>query len=483
MPPSSSSLQQQQQPPPPPPPPPSSSLLPYSKSESVVVAERVAQAQASSSLDLTRLVTHYPPTHVLVTVLGEAQFSRSTSLLGVARVRCSFTIEAELARLFSPKGVFRVHARLVLANSNAQWSWTNQLQVNALAVDLTPNVRKLRVKQFAAPFLSPMPADVTMLLHAGVNHLTFQPSTPSEFGAVCVTFDVVKGVSDLVASVVTDSKQIGLSVANLEQLAQRNASAAADDEDDVAEAAFIVSLSDPLTLARIATPARSRLCSHLQCFDLTTYIEFSLREQYWHCPVCAKAAPFNQLIVDSVFKKMLVACANLRDEKVIIERDGSFSRLPTEGDDDTSSDSSGAEARPAGAKATAKNPSAVRDMIKSSTAVVISLDDDDDDDDDDVVVDSTNNKGAGAGAQIVEPPREPTALPPRPAQPIAPVLVMATGAATSVVDTSVALAFHALPTVPQRPDLPRSMPPLPPAKKVRTAIPDSADVIVLDSDD
>jgi hypothetical protein len=463
---SSSSLQPLQPQPP---------LLPgdpsFSKAEAQVVAERVAQAQASSSLDLTRLVAHYLPTHVLVTVLGESQFSRSTSLLGVARVRCSFTIEAEVARLFSPTGIFRVHARLVLANSDAQWSWTNQLQVNALAVDLTPNVRKLRVKQFASPFLTPLPADVTALLHAGVNHLTFQPSTPSEFGAVCVTFDVVKRVSDLVAAVVTDSQQIGRSVANLEQLAQRNASAAADDDDDVAEAAFIVSLSDPLTLARIATPARSRLCSHLQCFDLATFIEFSLREQYWHCPVCAKAAPFNQLIVDSVFKKMLAACANLRDEKVIIERDGSFSRLPTEGDDDSSSDSSGAEARPAGAKATAKNPSAVRDMIKSSAAVVISLDDDDD-----VVVDSNNRP-------IVEPPREQAALAPRPAQPTAPVLVMATGAATSVVDTSVALALHALQTVPQRPDLPRSMPPLPPAKKARTAIPDSADVIVLDSDD
>ncbi|GME92734.1 unnamed protein product [[Candida] boidinii] len=48
-----------------------------------------------------------------------------------------------------------------------------------------------------------------------------------------------------------------------------------DDDDDLVESAVLISLLDPITSNRIRIPVRSRVCSHLDCFDLISFRELN----------------------------------------------------------------------------------------------------------------------------------------------------------------------------------------------------------------
>ena len=77
----------------------------------------------------------------------------------------------------------------------------------------------------------------------------------------------------------------------------------------------VVTLSCPLTLTRIGTPARSTRCQHVQCFDLRTYLTMECKSdavrdveggvRCWHCPICSTRISATDLIVSPFFKKLL----------------------------------------------------------------------------------------------------------------------------------------------------------------------------------
>lgn len=65
-----------------------------------------------------------------------------------------------------------------------------------------------------------------------------------------------------------------------------------DDDDDVmvVSSTLTVSLLDPVSLSRIALPARGQPCAHIACFDLDTLLEFSGSgaSAGMKCPICHK---------------------------------------------------------------------------------------------------------------------------------------------------------------------------------------------------
>ncbi|OWB68438.1 hypothetical protein B5S33_g3591 [[Candida] boidinii] len=60
-----------------------------------------------------------------------------------------------------------------------------------------------------------------------------------------------------------------------QQQQQQQAGEADDDDDDLVESAVLISLLDPITSNRIRIPVRSRVCSHLDCFDLISFRELN----------------------------------------------------------------------------------------------------------------------------------------------------------------------------------------------------------------
>lgn len=82
---------------------------------------------------------------------------------------------------------------------------------------------------------------------------------------------------------------------------------------------------DSITMLPIQTPARGEVCTHLQCFDLDTYIDMNARYKRWQCPFCSKRSSY--VMVDNFFKSILEQMQPLResvddiDDKITMFKD------------------------------------------------------------------------------------------------------------------------------------------------------------------
>jgi hypothetical protein len=78
-----------------------------------------------------------------------------------------------------------------------------------------------------------------------------------------------------------------------------------DDEIEVGDRTIF--FQDPITLERITHPGRFEGCEHLQCFDLSTLIEYQMNENLsgFDCSVCYVKGEASALRVDGAFLGLL----------------------------------------------------------------------------------------------------------------------------------------------------------------------------------
>lgn len=69
-------------------------------------------------------------------------------------------------------------------------------------------------------------------------------------------------------------------------------------DPDVVATSQIISLKCPLSYMRLQTACRAYGCSHVQCFDATSYLQLQEQGPQWVCPICNKPAPYEQLAID-----------------------------------------------------------------------------------------------------------------------------------------------------------------------------------------
>ncbi|KAJ9612292.1 E3 SUMO-protein ligase pli1 [Cladophialophora chaetospira] len=79
----------------------------------------------------------------------------------------------------------------------------------------------------------------------------------------------------------------------------------ADDPDEIMATSTVLSLKDPVGYTRITTPCRGLACSHVQCFDAGYYLQLQEQAPTWTCPICNKAAPWEQLALDQYVNDIL----------------------------------------------------------------------------------------------------------------------------------------------------------------------------------
>ncbi|KAK5997422.1 E3 SUMO-protein ligase pli1 [Cladobotryum mycophilum] len=104
-------------------------------------------------------------------------------------------------------------------------------------------------------------------------------------------------VSELVTMVSTRRKiPKELVVAELNEKAQ---------DPDVVATSQVLDMRCPLSYMRIDVPCRSMSCTHIQCFDATSYLQLQEQGPQWLCPICNKSAPFDQLAVDEYVRDIL----------------------------------------------------------------------------------------------------------------------------------------------------------------------------------
>lgn len=62
-----------------------------------------------------------------------------------------------------------------------------------------------------------------------------------------------------------------------------------------------------------------------KCFDLNTYLLINEKNPKFKCPVCNKVAPYEEIVIDSYFQKMLDTLES-EDLEAEIEPNGSFKK-------------------------------------------------------------------------------------------------------------------------------------------------------------
>jgi hypothetical protein len=74
---------------------------------------------------------------------------------------------------------------------------------------------------------------------------------------------------------------------------------------EISTTSLRISLLCPLSKQRIVIPCRPSSCSHLQCFDASTFLQMNEKKSTWTCPVCNKPAEYWNLIIDGLFTEIL----------------------------------------------------------------------------------------------------------------------------------------------------------------------------------
>lgn len=78
-----------------------------------------------------------------------------------------------------------------------------------------------------------------------------------------------------------------------------------DTDSEISSTLDTITLIDPVSLCRIKVPAKSSTCVHLQCFDLSLFLQLNLSLPQWKCGICDKPALYQDLIVDGFFDSIL----------------------------------------------------------------------------------------------------------------------------------------------------------------------------------
>lgn len=130
-----------------------------------------------------------------------------------------------------------------------------------------------------------------------------------------------------------------------------------DGSDGITLASMKVSLRCPLALIRMVIPVKGRLCHHVQCFDLGSFLEYSRRSCKFECPVCNKPTCHPTNLVKSPYiehaLKMFPDC-----DDVEIVKDGSLvaverqqTGIASDDEDGDQSGSGGGRSRAGGSNA------------------------------------------------------------------------------------------------------------------------------------
>ncbi|KAL3320120.1 E3 SUMO-protein ligase pias2 [Cichlidogyrus casuarinus] len=96
------------------------------------------------------------------------------------------------------------------------------------------------------------------------------------------------------------------------------------DDDLILPTTISVQLVCPLSKSRISLPVRASTCSHIQCFDATSYLLLNSNKPTWLCPVCDGPAPYSLLLVDQVIMDALKQESTSNTDTIIFNQNGEW---------------------------------------------------------------------------------------------------------------------------------------------------------------
>ncbi|RYP65040.1 hypothetical protein DL769_006450 [Monosporascus sp. CRB-8-3] len=178
-----------------------------------------------------------------------------------------------------------------------------------------------------------------------------------------------------------------------------------DDELAMVDSELSIDLADPFTFSIFTIPVRGKSCTHLECFDLETWLNTRLGKKSicacgtgpdcqkckepsfvdkWKCPLCDGDARPYSLRIDEFLSKVRARLEQenkLRTKSILVSADGSWRPKELPGEDDSDVDSDGDGAAPvvsARSSARPTQPASARSSARPTQPPleVIELDDD-----------------------------------------------------------------------------------------------------------
>ncbi|KAJ6441669.1 SUMO ligase SizA [Purpureocillium lavendulum] len=200
-------------------------------------------------------------------------------------------------------------------------SFPHQSELKVNKVDVKANLRGLKNKPG-----STRPVDITKDLHlrsSYINTVEFTYALTQKKYYLAVYFCKTTSVDELVNVVATRRRIPKASV--IAELTKKAL------DPDVVATSQVLSLKCPLSYMRLETPCRGLSCTHIQCFDATSYLQLQEQGPQWLCPICNKSAPFDLLAVDEYAKDILERTPKSLDT-VTIEPNGQWTTKSSQED-------------------------------------------------------------------------------------------------------------------------------------------------------
>eukprot|EP00011_Vannellida_sp_DIVA3-517-6-12_P011036 CAMPEP_0114622924 /NCGR_PEP_ID=MMETSP0168-20121206/9984_1 /TAXON_ID=95228 ORGANISM="Vannella sp., Strain DIVA3 517/6/12" /NCGR_SAMPLE_ID=MMETSP0168 /ASSEMBLY_ACC=CAM_ASM_000044 /LENGTH=643 /DNA_ID=CAMNT_0001834147 /DNA_START=93 /DNA_END=2024 /DNA_ORIENTATION=- len=247
------------------------------------------------------------PFHSLLSVVHVAEWGRSAR----SPYPCVFTMSKEELQWLRRSEVSLV-ARLHDWRKKTDISWASSGASLTVGVkrEAMPPSKKRRNK--ASAFFAP-PVVIRSVSYASSGSVSLSLSAYS--AAMASTALVIELVE------VRTCAQLAATVQELEDTKLRSST-----DDGVVETGFQVSLRCPLGFIRIESPGKGINCTHVQCFDLETYVQFGKNQMEWFCPVCTKRLPVKDLRRSKYFSSIL-EFAKEADEDDVVEIDPSSGKM------------------------------------------------------------------------------------------------------------------------------------------------------------
>ncbi len=120
---------------------------------------------------------------------------------------------------------------------------------------------------------------------------------PEVVGAACIMSTFMSGstgssVATVLAAAASQPCVLDAEVVKVEE-----------DDDDIHTSSTRLTVKDQVSWAVLGLPARGLHCLHVQCFDLTSFLQLHARPSFkrWECPVCNKVGTPPVLSCHDVF--------------------------------------------------------------------------------------------------------------------------------------------------------------------------------------
>ncbi|KAJ2974969.1 hypothetical protein NUW58_g8491 [Xylaria curta] len=240
-----------------------------------------------------------------------------------------------------------------------------------------------------------LPVEISSLVCVGVNTLSvsvLMPSPPRKPkpGTSYVAVEIVETLSHsaILQMVHTSGSRPASETREVIQrrLAGSRSNAAGDDHDlEMPSDGISIDLADPFTATMFKIPARGKACTHLECFDLETWLNTRLGKRSsctcsrenckcpkepslvdkWKCPICDGDARPYSLCIDQFLLEVrtrLQQDNQLRTKSITVFADGSWRVNDSPNDEESDSESDDNRTR-ATSKTTSK-PSVPRTIIE-----------------------------------------------------------------------------------------------------------------------